>query len=103
MGVVNRRLTFGCQETACGVRGADIACRAMLAHLGRVARHLRQERGVKLVRIGATINKGEGSLSRFEAGQNWSEIERVVDAYAEELGVTPIELWRAALKEWEKG
>lgn len=74
----------------------------MLKHLGRVAKARRRKREMKLVQIGAALDKSEGSLSRFEAGESWKQLEETVNAYAKELDVEPDELWEAALAEWRE-
>ena len=74
----------------------------MLAYIGRAARNARRERKVKLVRIGAAIDKSEASMSRFERGQLWRELDAVVATYAAELGLEPEELWADALELWNR-
>lgn len=72
----------------------------MLPHLGAIARQLRRDAGVKLVRIGASLDKSEASLSRFESGKVQPEhLDETVKAYAEELGISVSEIWAAALEQ----
>lgn len=73
-----------------------------MEHIGQVVRERRQAEHVKLVRVGAALDKSEGSLSRFESGQVWAELDAVVTAYANELGVEPVELWAEAVERWRK-
>jgi hypothetical protein len=94
-------------QTQVGPCPSPLASRALVPEgilelIGRVARARRLERGIKLVRVGAAADKSEGSLARFEAGRNWQELDRVVSAYAEEVGMSPYELWREALDLWER-
>jgi hypothetical protein len=90
--VGNRAALFNAQLMAGGI----------LEHIGQVVRERRQAEHVKLVRVGAALDKSEGSLSRFESGQVWAELDAVVTAYANELGVEPVELWAEAVERWRK-
>lgn len=74
----------------------------MLYHLGRSLRAQRQARKVKLVRIGAALDKSEAALSRFESGKTWpNDLDAAIAAYAGELQLTPLDIWTAALQHWQ--
>lgn len=74
----------------------------MLYHLGQSLREQRKARKVKLVRVGAALDKSEASLSRFESGKTWpNDLDAAINAYADELDITPLEIWTAALAHWK--
>lgn len=75
----------------------------MRRHLGQSLREQRKARKIKLVRVGAALDKSEASLSRFESGKTWpNDLDAAVDAYAGELEITPLEIWSAAVERWQK-
>lgn len=69
-----------------------------IAHLGRAARTLREERGIEQWRVGAAANRGSDAVGKFEQGKTFQTLDEFVQAYAEELGVEPIDIWRAACR-----
>jgi len=74
----------------------------LLPHLGKAARTLRRERGIKLVRVGAALDKTEAALARFERGEAQpNDLDATIQAYAEELDIDPIEIWQLALEYWD--
>lgn len=73
---------------------------AMLHYLGRVAREKRKAQRIKLIRIAYQLDKSEATMSRFESGQTWHDLERAVAAYADEFGEDPFDIWAAALELW---
>lgn len=73
----------------------------MVTHLARVARELRRGQDVRAARIAVALDGSESRVARFESGAQFRKVDEIVDAYAQELGVEPIDIWRAALKGWE--
>lgn len=70
----------------------------MAAQLGRVAAQLRLRAGVTLMEVAVTAHVGQSTIHRFEAGDGWRrETDAIVDAYALCCGVTPLDIWRAAI------
>src|SRR3954453_11054695 len=75
---------------------------APLPYLGSAARAVRREHHTKLVRVGARLDKSESSLSRFENGRTWpNDLDAAMDAYAEELGVSPLVILERAVELWK--
>lgn len=75
---------------------------ALLHYLGSAARAVRKEHHTKLVRVGARLDKSESSLSRFENGRTWpNDLDAAMDAYAEELGVSPLVILERAVELWK--
>ena len=74
--------------------------------LARAAKQAREAAGpVKQVRIAAAADKDQSTIYRFEKPEepqtSWpQETDLYVAAYAEELGIEPIELWEQALRMW---
>jgi transcriptional regulator with XRE-family HTH domain len=70
----------------------------MAARIGAAARAARTDAGLELLDIARAASVSEATVSRFEIGHGWRrETDRIVAAYAVELGTTPETLWRAAL------
>lgn len=75
--------------------------RPMLQHLGRVARAARKQAQLRQIDIATTADVAHTSISRFELAESWPlDPDHVVAAYAEEIGVDPRDIWRAALDDW---
>lgn len=79
----------------------------MVAVLGAVCRELREYAGLDRSRIGYHLGpeargKSAASLRRFENGQVQPQnLDTVIQAYADELGVSPVAIWREALERYE--
>lgn len=75
----------------------------LLPHLGRAARDHRRRAKLKLVRVAYSLNKAEATMSRFERGEvQPNDLDRVVAAYAREVGVEPIDIWADAMERWRR-
>ena len=72
--------------------------------LRRVLRQRRVAAQISQRAIAPTTGVSHANLSRLESGDaNWGQnIERVVAAYAEAFGITPVEIWREALELYER-
>lgn len=70
----------------------------LIEHLGRAARMLREERGVEQWRVGAAAHRGEDAVRKFEQGRTGQVLDTFVEAYAEELGLEPVEIWQLACR-----
>lgn len=78
--------------------------------LGAIAHELRAnrpykdtEKPLKAIHVASTADVTESTLSRFENGKNRgfpTDTEKIMDAYAAELEVDPLELWDAAFQAW---
>lgn len=73
----------------------------MLKHLGLVAKEMRGKKRIRRSAIAARIKKESPAIGNFENGKTWQALDELVNAYAEELGIEPTDLWRAALENWE--
>lgn len=75
----------------------------MVAHLGHALRELRKAHKVRLIEIAYPLRKSEASMSRFEGGRVQPvDLDAVVNAYATELGLEPLEIWAEALRLWRE-
>lgn len=73
----------------------------MLEHIGPAARDARERAGLKQIDIATAARVSHVAVSRFERAESWPRHpDALVEAYAAELGVEPIELWQAALERW---
>lgn len=73
----------------------------MLHHLGHVCRHAREGAGIRQIDIATRAGTTHSSISRFERGDLWPRNpDAWITAYAIELGVDAIDLWRAAVEAW---
>ena len=67
--------------------------------IGRALRDARNHAGLRLIDVAGPAGVSQAVLSRFERGHGWPrDPDRVVGAYAAACGVSPLELWRAALE-----
>lgn len=78
---------------------------SMLYWLAEVARDARKTAGRKQVHIAASTQAGvdQSTITRFEKRSGgWPRNpDATIKAYADDLDVSPRELWRAALELWE--
>lgn len=73
----------------------------MAARLGQEAHERRLRAGLRLIDIADSAGPGisRTTVHAFEQGMGWRrETDRIVDAYAHELGIAPEALWRAAIE-----
>jgi hypothetical protein len=81
---------------------------ALRPYLLAVMRERREAAGVTLRQIEETAGRDydRSNLSRVERGlagtHQLAVFDRLLDAYAERLGVRPQDLWRDALERWEE-
>lgn len=79
----------------------------MIQTLGEVCRDLREYAGLAHSRVGYHLGvedkgKGETSLRRFEKGEVQPQrLDAVIQAYADEIGISPAAIWREAVKQYE--
>lgn len=74
---------------------------SMLAHLGAACRAARLRARRKQIHIAVALDVSEGTVRHFELGHRWPQNpDRTIRAYADEVGVTPHELWEDALRRW---
>lgn len=70
----------------------------MATRLGGVCRDARERRGLRAIDVAITAGVSEATVSRFERGEGWPrDTDGMVAAYASELEVEPLELWRRAV------
>jgi transcriptional regulator with XRE-family HTH domain len=70
----------------------------MAARLGAAAREARQAAGLRQIDIAVVAGVDETTIGRFERGQRWAwNTDDIVAAYANELRITPDDVWRLAL------
>jgi hypothetical protein len=71
--------------------------------LKRAAQELREDHERKQVHIAAAMDADQSTIWRFEHDPGWPKNpDLTVAAYAEDLDITPIELWERALALWRK-
>jgi hypothetical protein len=73
----------------------------MLHWIGLAAGQARKAAERKTVHVGASADMDQSTVWRFEEGVAWPrKPEALVNAYADDLDVEPIELWEEALRLW---
>lgn len=74
----------------------------MLTYLGAAARDARI-RGRRLqVHIAAELGVDQGTIRKFEQGKHWPRNpDAMVAAYARDLDIDPLDIWKDALKRWD--
>jgi transcriptional regulator with XRE-family HTH domain len=71
----------------------------MLPYLAIAAREARTARDRTVTHIAAAADVGEVTIRRFERGQTWPrELDRILDAYAAEIGLGRFDLWDDAYR-----
>jgi len=74
----------------------------MLYWVALACRSARESAGRLQVHIGASANVDQSTINRFEKHIAWPrDADKLVAAYAEDLGIEPIQLWREALRLWQ--
>lgn len=81
---------------------ALMAPSAMITYLAHAAIKLRTDAGRKNYHIAAAITDGvnPSTVHRFEKGRWPENADRMIDLYASDLEVEPIEIWALALELW---
>lgn len=70
----------------------------MEARLPAVCRRARRDAGLSLMDVANRAGMSQSTIWLFEQAHGWRrDTDRIVCAYAAELGIAPVELWRAAL------
>jgi hypothetical protein len=98
-------VTYGIAEKPCTL--PDMAASAMRIYLARVAREAREEAGRKPFNIGSAPRGEKGAdpstVWRFENEAAWPRNpDLMIDLYARETDLEPIELWTRALELWRQ-
>lgn len=78
--------------------------RPMMRHLAAAAKSARVERGLNQSRIAAALGEGgrnQTGVTRFEGMARTKDYDEMIGAYADELGIHPIEIWKRAITAWE--
>jgi transcriptional regulator with XRE-family HTH domain len=72
--------------------------------LAEVCRERREEQDLYPVQVAAAVRLHPSSITRFERHETaFAGLERLVAAYAIELGIPARELWLAAIEAWQAG
>ena len=75
----------------------------MLYWLAKACKEARMAAGRKLVHVGASANKDQSSVWRFEKGLVWPrDTDVFIAAYADDLDIAPMQLWQMALEMWSR-
>lgn len=74
---------------------------SMLFWLSRALTEARKTADRKQVHVAASASVDQSTLARFEKGVSWPRNpETFVDAYADDLGISAIDLWEEAIRQW---
>lgn len=74
-----------------------------MSHLGREVRLHRESAGLTIEALAADAEMGQGALWEIEYGRRRNPTVKTVCKLASALGVPPVELFRAAAKDWSNG
>lgn len=73
----------------------------MLHWLAAAARDAREAQGRKQVHVAASLGLNQETIGRFERARTWPrDPDAIIAAYADDLGIEPIDLWEDALRRW---
>lgn len=73
----------------------------MLHHLGAACRDARKTAALRQIDIATAAGTTHATISRFETGKRWPvDPDRILAAYAVELGIDPWDLLQSALDAW---
>lgn len=76
---------------------------SMLYWLAAATRRARVASGRLQVHVAASASVNQSTIDRFESHIAWPrDADKVISAYADDLDVTPIELWTAAVELWQQ-
>lgn len=80
-----------------------VAGDSMIYWLARAAAQARENQERLQVHVAASLNRNQSTIARFELGETWpKDPDATIAAYADDLGIEPIELWTAALDMWKQ-
>jgi hypothetical protein len=83
--------------------GPTVPEQAMAHWLAVAATELRESKGRKHVHIAAGANVDQSTVWRFEREESFPrDMDALVAAYADDLDVRPIDIWRRALGLWSE-
>lgn len=76
---------------------------AILPYLGAAARDARHDRGRHQVHVAVELGaRSDSTIRRFERGEAWPrDPDAMVQAYARDLDLDPVEIWKDAVARWE--
>ena len=75
----------------------------MLQWLAQTCRDARLAARRKQVHVGASADVDQSTVNRFEKAIAWPRNpDRLVAAYADDLDISPIDLWQAAIDLWRE-
>jgi transcriptional regulator with XRE-family HTH domain len=75
----------------------------LLYWLGQTVREEREQRNRLQVHVAASVGVSQRTVARFESGVAWPrDPELLVEAYGDDLGVDPADLWERAIVRWRK-
>jgi hypothetical protein len=73
----------------------------MLPWITGACRDARIAAGRKQVHVAASADVDQSTVNRFEGATAWPrDMDRMVSAYADDLGIPALELWRRAIDAW---
>jgi hypothetical protein len=73
----------------------------MLPWIAKVCREARLAAGRRQVHIAVRADVDQSTVNRFETVQGWPrDVDRMIAAYGEDLGISSLELWRRAADAW---
>lgn len=76
---------------------------ALLHWLARTCRDARTAARRKQVHVGASADVDQSTVNRFEKAIAWPRNpDRLVAAYADDLDISSIDLWQAAIDLWRE-
>jgi transcriptional regulator with XRE-family HTH domain len=74
----------------------------MLMHLAWAAKQARQRAGCRVADVAHAAKVDGATVYRFERQRSYpAHVDELIAAYAELAGITPREIWCAALKHWQ--
>ena len=74
----------------------------VLPWIAGVCRQARIAAGRRQVHIAAAADVDQSTVNRFELAQGWPrDVDAMIAAYAEDLAIPAIELWRRAIDAWQ--
>lgn len=76
----------------------------MLRYLGLACREARERAGLRQIDIATAAGTTHVTISRLERGHKWPiDPGRIVQAYADELGLEAADLWCTAAQAFREG
>lgn len=74
----------------------------LIPHLAEAAREAREDSGVQREAVAVAAERSADTVRLFEKGEQGKALDRIVDGYAEAIGVSPLDLWTAAIERAKK-